>query len=122
LGLLRQASERIRDIAVMLAPRLMVDVCHTGLGPRSTLNLPNIGLRASVPHEIPARVTWSGGRLIVIAACRGGGFQLRQMRRGVDDRGVREGLWKIAEQSFRDRIVFFGEQAEVVAEIEQPLE
>jgi hypothetical protein len=43
LGLPRQASERIRHIAVMLAPRLMVAACHTGLGTPNTFNLPNIG-------------------------------------------------------------------------------
>jgi hypothetical protein len=52
LGLPRQAPERIRDVAVMLAPRLMVVACHASPGTQSTFNnLPNIGLCASVPPD-----------------------------------------------------------------------
>src|SRR5580700_1088840 len=61
--------------------------------------------------------------LSVVVAARGrGSFDIAQMRRGVDDSGVRESLWEIAEHPFRHRVVFLGEQAQIVPEREQPLE
>src|SRR5712691_2602591 len=42
--------------------------------------------------------------------------------RGVDEREVRECLRKVSELAVRDRVVLLGEQADVVAQVEQSLE
>ena len=42
--------------------------------------------------------------------------------RGADEREVGERLREVAELAAGDRVVFLGEQADVVAEVEQPLE
>ena len=42
--------------------------------------------------------------------------------RRVDEREVRERLREVAELPARSRVVLLGEQADVVAEVEQPLE
>ena len=44
------------------------------------------------------------------------------MRRGVNNRGVGEGLWEIPELPLGNRVVFLGEQAKIVSEPEQALE
>src|SRR5580704_10022005 len=46
----------------------------------------------------------------------------RQMGGGVDNRGVRKRLRKIAEKTLRDGVVFLGEEAEIVSEGKQAVE
>ena len=45
-----------------------------------------------------------------------------QGSRGIDQRHVREGLREIAEHSFRTRIVFLGQQADIISQRHEPLE
>ena len=59
---------------------------------------------------------------IGIAAHRRGAFDLGEMRGGVDERDVGEGLRKVAELASRARVVLLGKEADVVAQSEQPLE
>ena len=46
----------------------------------------------------------------------------RQVVRGVDQRDVRERLREVADQPLASRVVLLGEQADVVAQREQPFE
>src|SRR5438034_1287087 len=86
----------------------------------------DLNLTADTVDRIPADchlpAAFAPGTRRAIAARRRGGFDLGEVRRGVDDRGVREGLREIAEQPPPGRIVFFGEQAEIVADRQQALE
>jgi hypothetical protein len=49
-------------------------------------------------------------------------YDLGQIERRVDQRHVREGLGKVAEKPARGRIVLLGEETNVVAQAEKPLE
>src|SRR5262249_9359278 len=50
-------------------------------------------------------------------AARGGcGFEFAEMRRGIDDRGVRESLREISQLPLGNRVIFLGKQAEIVPE------
>ena len=49
-------------------------------------------------------------------------LEFGQGGRDVDDAEMREGLQEVAEKPSRRRIVFLGEEAEVVAQIRQALE
>src|SRR5918992_499270 len=65
-------------------------------------------------------ISSSCGLLIRALLC--GFLALAQVERGVDERHVRKRLREVAEQAPRDRVVFLGEEANVVGEAEQPLE
>jgi len=45
-----------------------------------------------------------------------------QVQRGVDQRQMRERLREIAQLTFRARVVFLRQQADIVAKPDQPLE
>src|SRR4029077_18252158 len=47
---------------------------------------------------------------------------LREGEGRSDERQVREGLREVPELPLRDRVVLLGQQADVVAQVEQPLE
>lgn len=42
-----------------------------------------------------------------------------EIERRIDQREMREGLWKIADQALRSRIVFLGQQADIVGQSQQ---
>src|SRR5207342_2833269 len=75
------------------------------------IRIQNAAGKSSVPRARGgARRRSRGGRLMGIAALDRAGFDLGQVRRGVDDRGMRECLREIAEQPSRLGVVFFRHQ------------
>src|SRR5579862_1043657 len=55
----------------------------------------------------------------MLGAMLRGTFGRHNIVRRVDERDMAEGLWKIPELAAKSGIVFFGEQADVIAQIEQ---
>src|SRR5690349_11003464 len=77
-------------------------------------------LRALVKKPLAAQT--SGGMIVVRGAMRCWPVRHRKIVGAVDERDVREGLRKIAQLAFETRVVFLGQQANVVAQSKQPLE
>jgi hypothetical protein len=76
-----------------------------------------VGARAAAPVRTLARHGAGAGRPLPRRSA-----VARQVVRSVDESDVRQRLREVAEHAARTRVIFLGEQADVVAQREQPLE